>query len=71
MLVQAIALDPLTSAVLTLAEIRNMVSEMLQAERKWLPQFEGRSIRPTPIIDIPEDLKRVEVPLDPASHCKL
>jgi alpha-galactosidase len=66
MLVQSIALDPLTSAVLTLTEIRNMVSEMLEAERKWLPQFEGHTVRPTPIIDIPEKLNRVEVPLDPA-----
>jgi len=66
LLVQAVALDPLTSAVLTLGEIRDMVGEMLEAERKWLPQFEGRAVRPTPTIDIPKDLKRVEVPLDPA-----
>jgi alpha-galactosidase len=66
LLVQAVALDPLTSAVLTLQEIRNMVSEMLEAERTWLPQFEGRVVRPTPTIDIPKELKRVQVPLDPA-----
>jgi alpha-galactosidase len=36
---QAIALDPLTGAQLTLPRIREMVNEMLEAERKWLPQF--------------------------------
>ncbi len=34
---QAIALDPLTSAVLSLEEIRKMVDELLAAERDWLP----------------------------------
>ncbi len=66
LLVQAVALDPLTSAVLTLNEIRSMVSEMLQAQRQWLPQFEDRPVRSVPTISIPEDIKRVEVPLDPA-----
>jgi alpha-galactosidase len=65
-LVQAIALDPLTAAVLTLREIREMVSEMLEAQRQWLPQFAGKSVRPTPAIDIPVDVKPVAVPLDPA-----
>jgi alpha-galactosidase len=35
----AIANDPLTAAVLSLAEIRNMVDEMLQKNRGYLPQF--------------------------------
>jgi len=35
----AIAYDPLTSAVLSLEEIRNMVEEMFGAEKAWLPQF--------------------------------
>ncbi|MDH7485705.1 MAG: alpha-galactosidase [Anaerolineae bacterium] len=65
-IVQAIALDPLTSAVLTLKEIREMATEMLEAERQWLPQFEGKTIRPTPTISIPRDVKRAEVPIDPA-----
>ena len=43
-----------------------MVSEMLEAQRQWLPQFEGKSVRPTPAIEIPEGLEPVEVPLDPA-----
>jgi alpha-galactosidase len=35
----AIMLDPLTSAVCTLPQIRAMVDEMLQAQAQWLPQF--------------------------------
>jgi len=66
LVMQAIAMDPLTSAVCTLKEIREMTAEMLEAEREWLGQFEGKSLRPAPIIDIPENLKRVDVPLDPA-----
>lgn len=42
-----------------------MVSEMLEAQRKWLPQYAGKSDRPTPPIDIPMNLSPVEVPLDP------
>ncbi len=66
LLMQAVALDPLTSAVLTLEEIRRMVGEMLEAERPWLPQFEGATLRPIPMISIPEGTKGVDVPLDPA-----
>ena len=62
----AIAMDPLTSAVCTLKEVREMTQEMLSAEREWLPQFEGKSLRPAPTISIPKDVKRVDVPLDPA-----
>ncbi len=62
----AIAMDPLTSAVCTLKEIREMVAEMLVAEREWLPQFRGKGLRPVPMIDIPDHVKPVEVPLDPA-----
>jgi alpha-galactosidase len=35
----AVALDPLSSALLMLSEIRAMVDEMLQAEAQWLPDF--------------------------------
>ncbi|MCD6303630.1 MAG: alpha-galactosidase [Planctomycetes bacterium] len=63
---QACAMDPLTSACCTLKEIREMTAEMLEAEKQWLPQFEGRMPRPAPTIEIPPDVKRVEVPLDPA-----
>ena len=64
--VQACALDPLASAVLTLTEIREMATEMLETERPWLPQFEGKTIKPTPTVVIPEDVERAEVPVDPA-----
>ncbi len=36
---QAIAYDPLTAAVLSLAEIRTMVNEMFRQNRDYLPQF--------------------------------
>jgi len=64
--VQGCALDPLTSAVLTLQETRDMVSEMLEAQKNWLPQFEGMTPRKTKTIVIPNDIKRAEVPIDPA-----
>ena len=35
----AICYDPLTSAVLSLAEIKSMVDEMFEASKEWLPQF--------------------------------
>jgi alpha-galactosidase len=38
---QAIALDPLTSAVLSLDEIRQMVDEMFKEEARWLQGFAG------------------------------
>ena len=66
MVMQAVALDPLTSAVLTLDEIRNMTAEMLEAESKYLPQFKGKSLRKVPPIPVPPDVVRQEVPLDPA-----
>ncbi|MBM4017481.1 MAG: alpha-galactosidase [Planctomycetes bacterium] len=65
-IVHACALDPLTAAVLTLKEVRDMCSEMLEALRPWLPQFEGKRIRSTPTIKIPKTCKPVAVPLDPA-----
>ncbi|MCP4642513.1 MAG: alpha-galactosidase [bacterium] len=66
LVVAACATDPLTSATLTLKEARDMASEMLEAERPWLPQFEGKSIRPTPEIPTPPGTDHVDVPLDPA-----
>jgi alpha-galactosidase len=35
----AVALDPLTSAVLTLPRIHQMADRMLEAEARWLPRF--------------------------------
>lgn len=66
LLVQAVALDPLTASVLTLGEIREMTSEMLEAQRKHLPQFEGKKIRTVPAIQVPKNVKRQDVPVDPA-----
>lgn len=65
-LVHACALDPLTAAVLSLQDIRAMVGEMLEAQREWLPQFAGKPLKPTPFISIPKDVRRAEVPVDPA-----
>ena len=62
----AISLDPLTSAVCTLKEVRDMVIEMMEAHKKWLPQFEGKTLKPLPLISIPKDVKPKDVPLDPA-----
>lgn len=39
MIYQAIAFDPLTAAVLSLREIRDMVNEMFEIHAPWLPQF--------------------------------
>lgn len=62
----ALAMDPLAGAVCTLKEIRDMTIEMLEAEKRWLPQFEGRTLKPVPTISIPKGTKGVPVPLDPA-----
>lgn len=35
----AVMMDPLTAAVCTLPQIHALVSEMLQAQARWLPQF--------------------------------
>lgn len=64
--VHALAMDPLTSAVCTLQEIRDMAAEMLEAEREWLPQFEGKHLKPRGIISISRDVVRQPVPVDPA-----
>ncbi|MFO8012405.1 MAG: alpha-galactosidase [Phycisphaerae bacterium] len=64
--VHAAAMDPLAGAVLTLKEARDMCAEMLEAQREWLPQFQGKAVERKPTIVIPEDVQPVEVPLDPA-----
>jgi len=38
----AVMLDPLTAAVCTLPQIRSMVEEMLEAQARWLPQFQEK-----------------------------
>jgi alpha-galactosidase len=66
LVMHACSLDPLTSAVLTLNEAREMAGALLEAERPWLPQFEGTTMRRTPTISIPKDVQRAKVPVDPA-----
>ncbi len=66
LIVAAAALDPLTSTQCTLNEVREMCIEMLEAQRQWLPALEGKTIRKTPVISIPKDVKRADVPVDPA-----
>ncbi len=63
---QAVAMDPLTSAVCTLKEVRDMTGEMLEAERKWLPEFKGRKLTPRPTVKVTKNTIGVDVPLDPA-----
>ena len=65
-IVHALAMDPLTAAVCTLKDIRDMAGQMLEAQRPWLPEFAGKTLRPVPMISIPADCRPVEVPLDPA-----
>ena len=64
--VQSVAMDPLTSACLTLKEARDMAIRMYEAEKELLPQFDKKDIREVPTIDIPEGTEGVEVPFDPA-----
>jgi alpha-galactosidase len=65
-IVQACAMDPLAGAVLTLKEARDMAGEMLEAEKQWMPQFAGKTMRATPTIVIPKDVVHAHVPVDPA-----
>jgi alpha-galactosidase len=44
LVLQAICYDPLTAAVLSLAEIKKMVGEMLQENKDYLPQFKSLGI---------------------------
>ena len=66
LIMQAIAMDPLTSTRCTLADVREMTGEMLEAQREWLPQFEGKALKPAPVITVPENIERADVPVDPA-----
>jgi alpha-galactosidase len=64
--VAAIAMDPLTSSVLTLKQIRDMTIEMFDGEQSFLPKFGTRRPRKVHAIGIPQGTKAVDVPLDPA-----
>lgn len=63
---QAIALDPLTSAVLTLRQARDLTKELFEAEARWLPQFAGKTLVSRPEIPTPPGTVAADVPLDPA-----
>lgn len=43
MIYRAICYDPLTAAVCSLKEIRNMVNEMFKQNEEWLPQFGSKA----------------------------
>ena len=43
-----------------------MVAEMLEAERQWLPQFEGKELKLFGDVEVPEGTVGVPVPVDPA-----
>ncbi len=45
MIYQAVLFDPLTSAVLSLAEIRDMVNEMFVANKKYLAYFKSTKVK--------------------------
>ena len=62
----ALAMDPLTAAVCTLKEIRDLTIELFEAHEKWLPQFKGKKPRKLEVIDTKSISKPAEVPLDPA-----
>ncbi len=46
MIYHAVLFDPLTSAVLSLAEIRDMVNEMFAANKKYLGYFKSLKVKP-------------------------
>ena len=62
----AVAMDPLTSSVLELTEIRDMVNELFEAQTRWLPQFKNKSLKKIYNINVPADTVPVPVPIDPA-----
>jgi alpha-galactosidase len=38
----------------------------LEAQREYLPNFDGKTIKKTPAIFIPAGVERAKVPVDPA-----
>ena len=62
----AVAMDPLTAAVLDLKKTRDMVREMLEAEAEWLPQFRGKELKDIRYIAVPPGTIGAPVPVDPA-----
>jgi alpha-galactosidase len=62
----AVAMDPLSGAVLSLKQIRDMCIEMMEAQGKWLPQFEGKKLRKIDKVNAGADVTPVPAPIDPA-----
>lgn len=64
--VMACIMDPLTSATLTLKEIRDLAIEMLECEAQRLPQFAaaGGGVRKPRLT--PPGTPRAKAPVDPA-----
>jgi len=62
----AVSMDPLTSSVLNLTEIRNMVIEMFEAEAEWMPEFSKKKLKKIIDINVPEGTIGAPVPQDPA-----
>ena len=62
----AVAMDPLTSTVLSLKETRDMAVEMLEASLQWLPQFEGKKLPKRGHVNVSADTVPHPTPLDPA-----
>lgn len=60
-LIAALALDPLTSSVLDLPDIRKMADKMLKEQRDWLPQYKNRY--PAPIVNIEENCTQKYSPI--------
>ena len=66
LVVAAMAMDPLTSSVCTLKEIRDMTGELFEIQKQWLPNFNGKKPRKLYDIPTPKGTEGVVVPLDPA-----
>jgi len=66
LVINAVSLDPLTSSVLTLHEIREMVIELFISEKKYLPQFQKNTPKQIPHVHIPNGTIAVKTPTDPA-----
>jgi len=64
---QAFAMDPLTAACLTLDEIRAMASEIMEAQRFCLPEWEGIRIPEKPVL-VGIQADEIEKHIDPAEQ---
>ncbi len=62
---QAMCLDPLTAAACTLDQIRAMTSELLEAHRAYIPEFDGKTLSAKPIL-IGSVSQNIKVHQDPS-----